>query len=379
MTNQSTLKNNYPLSPRKFKKKMVEKVIGLGILSGFIGASVWAILSGFDQNFANPKSIIAGVAAAVASFVVLMGVYGVYVHYYIKTYFYADEDDFITIRKGPITPAEIHVQYAKIQDVYVDQDLLDRLFGIYDVHISSATYSSGIEAHIDGVSKESAEGLKNLFLNKIKNGSSYQQKVSMSQEDGSITASDVPKQQPASFSREISSETIGLGSNWWTGELVKVALGSVIMPALIAFWITAGSDNGINWSLTFWIWLGALFVYVAYRLIYLALWKSHYKYNFGPEYIYMKIGVISVSEKNMGYNTIQDVGIRQTLVDRIFGVADLVIENASGATMPQVPNQKGVAPINGIVIEGMSLDEARSVSDELKKVISNKRDMSKGL
>ena len=59
-------------------------------------------------------------------------------------------------------PAQIHVQYGKIQDVYVDQDLLDRILGIYDVHISSATYSSGIEAHIDGVDKVGAEGLKNL-------------------------------------------------------------------------------------------------------------------------------------------------------------------------------------------------------------------------
>jgi len=378
--NESKLKTQYPLSPKKFKKKMIEKAFLFIFVSGFLGAM--PVIVGIS-NYDNPMSplIIAGVITFLVSYLLLMFIYGIYVHYYIKTYYYEDNNDFLTIRKGPITPAEIHVQYAKIQDVYVDQDILDRIFGIYDVHISSATYTSGIEAHIDGVDKQSAEALKNLFLYKIKGGSSDNSSQPISNQDQSNFVEKTPIKN-VNFSKPISSDEYGLGSNWWIGEFVKIAIGSVFYPAIITLWFTfSGKDNDkiINWNIVSMVWFAVLVLYIIYRIIYLLLWKTHYKYNFGPEYIYIKTGIISISEKNMGYNSIQDVGIRQTLIDRIFGVADLVIENASGATMPARRNDQRIA-MNGINIEGLSLADAQSVSDELKKVIINKRDsFNKGL
>ncbi|MFH0755356.1 MAG: PH domain-containing protein [bacterium] len=90
-----------------------------------------------------------------------------YQRWYFATYFYDLTDDFIQIKKGPITPQEITIPYERLQDVSVDQDLLDRLFGLYDVHVSSATISSEMDAHIDGVEKQSAEGLRAIFLETI--------------------------------------------------------------------------------------------------------------------------------------------------------------------------------------------------------------------
>ncbi|MFA5184456.1 MAG: PH domain-containing protein [Patescibacteria group bacterium] len=100
-----------------------------------------------------------------AAITLLLGYF--YQKWYFSTYFYDLTDNFIIIRKGPITPKEISIPYERIQDVYVDQDFFDRLLGIYDVHLSSATFSSGLEAHIDGVGKEAADGLKNLLLSTI--------------------------------------------------------------------------------------------------------------------------------------------------------------------------------------------------------------------
>lgn len=91
-----------------------------------------------------------------------------YQRWYFAVYFYDLTPDFIRIRKGPITPREITIPYERIQDVYVDQDLLDRIFGLYDVHLSTATISSGMEAHIDGVEKQAAEGLRTIILETIK-------------------------------------------------------------------------------------------------------------------------------------------------------------------------------------------------------------------
>ena len=75
--------------------------------------------------------------------------------WYYNVYFYDLTPDYIVIKKGPITPHEITIPYERIQDVYVDQDILDRIFGLYDVHLSSATVSSGEAAHIDGFRKTS--------------------------------------------------------------------------------------------------------------------------------------------------------------------------------------------------------------------------------
>jgi membrane protein YdbS with pleckstrin-like domain len=87
--------------------------------------------------------------------------------WYFQVYFYDLTDDFIIIKKGLLTPKEITIPYERVQDVYVDQDILDRILGLYDVHLSSATISSGIEAHIDGVKKESADGLRQMILGKV--------------------------------------------------------------------------------------------------------------------------------------------------------------------------------------------------------------------
>ena len=87
--------------------------------------------------------------------------------WYYQVYYYELTDDFITIRKRVFTPTEITIPYERIQDVNVDQDILDRAYGLYDVHLTSATVSSAMEAHIDGVEKEAAGGLRDKILNKL--------------------------------------------------------------------------------------------------------------------------------------------------------------------------------------------------------------------
>ena len=50
----------------------------------------------------------------------------------------------------------------------MDQDLLDRLFGLWDVHVSTATFMSGWEAHIDGVKHDNAMEIREIILSKIR-------------------------------------------------------------------------------------------------------------------------------------------------------------------------------------------------------------------
>src|SRR3990167_7909338 len=99
-------------------------------------------------------------------FFILLVVY-LYQRWYYAVYFYDLTPDYIVIKKGPITPVEVTIPYERVQDVYVDQDLFDRIFSLYDVHLSSATISSGMAAHIDGVEKESADGLRAQLLKTV--------------------------------------------------------------------------------------------------------------------------------------------------------------------------------------------------------------------
>ena len=90
-----------------------------------------------------------------------------YQRWYFAVYYYDIQPDYLIIRKGPITPHEITIPYERFQEVYVDQDIWDRMFGLYDVHVSSATIFSGMQAHIDGVKKGAADGLKAVLLSKV--------------------------------------------------------------------------------------------------------------------------------------------------------------------------------------------------------------------
>jgi uncharacterized membrane protein YdbT with pleckstrin-like domain len=85
----------------------------------------------------------------------------------MKSYFYDLVDGNLIIRKGVFSKNEITLPVSRIQDVYVDQDVFDRIFGLYDVHVSSATVISANLSHIDGVNKENAQALKSLIISKI--------------------------------------------------------------------------------------------------------------------------------------------------------------------------------------------------------------------
>lgn len=82
-------------------------------------------------------------------------------------YFYDLTDTHVIISKGIFHRQEITIPFDRIQDVYIEQDVFDRLFGLYDVHVSTATPSSFNRAHIDGVSAQDAEKIRMLILEKV--------------------------------------------------------------------------------------------------------------------------------------------------------------------------------------------------------------------
>lgn len=165
-----------PLSKtiRLSRRKIIKKTLKSTILLAF--ASLLAILTFlFYPSLIREtlSSVIALDEAIILALLILVCVLAVVLnflyHYaYYKTYYYDITNDMLVIRKGVFTPKEISIPFSRIQDVYVDRDFLDLLLGLYDVHVSSATLQSGVDAHIDGVKAKHATMLKELILEKIK-------------------------------------------------------------------------------------------------------------------------------------------------------------------------------------------------------------------
>ncbi len=161
---QSNTREQYPLSPRKILKKTLSNTIIWIILS----IVFWGVLVAASSSETDTLGWLAistiGIFGLLLFIILLTWLYQ---RWYFAVYFYDLTSDYIVIKKGPITPQEITIPYERVQDVYVDQDLLDRILGLYDVHLSSATASSGMQAHIDGVEKSASDGLRAMLLKTV--------------------------------------------------------------------------------------------------------------------------------------------------------------------------------------------------------------------
>jgi len=149
----------YPLERRKIIKKTVKGSFWACIL--FLIGPLW--LHFFFWETFKFHLIILDILFLIYPFVKFL-----YEREYFKRYFYDARKDFLIIKKGVFAPKETILPYEKLQDVYVDQDVFDRIFKLYDVHVSTATFMSGIEAHIDGVNKENAEAIREIILENIR-------------------------------------------------------------------------------------------------------------------------------------------------------------------------------------------------------------------
>ncbi|MEM1782704.1 MAG: PH domain-containing protein [Nanopusillaceae archaeon] len=150
-----SLKEEFPLEKRRILKESIKKTI-----LGFIVLSFIA--------FYMEKILYAPLLIYIPIFFIFFLFVLFYEFLYFKNYHYSDNEEILCLRKGVFTMTEVTIPYKKVQNIFVDQDLLDRIFKLYDVHLSTIGRMSQIELHIDGVSKETAEKLKSFLLKRIK-------------------------------------------------------------------------------------------------------------------------------------------------------------------------------------------------------------------
>ncbi len=371
----TSLQEQYPLSPKKFWKKYLFSLIAWVIIWAFVSGVSSLLMSGvYDPSLRIDFTL------ALMGWTIVVGggllLYAWYISTYIKRYFYDANDAFVTIKKGVFAPTEIHVQYTKIQDVYVDQDILDRIMGLYDVHIASATATSGIEAHIDGVEQPAAEGLKEFLLAKIQG-----HPTGPANSAAGVSSSSTSPMPPVQLSEEISSKTYPLNSSWMAQQIVMYFFSSAFLAALLSFYASAPRDDSTTtiantFGFSFASACIVLFIVIyVFHIVYAILWRSTYSFAFLPEYIVMRTGVIGRSEVHVPYHTIQDVVVSQGIVERVFGLATTKIQNAAGS---QVVGRNKIAQ-SGINIPGQSLDRANHLSNVVKNILGTRDATQTGL
>ena len=164
-----SLREQYPLEGIKPLKKTLGFTFLIIIIMLFATIFIVSMSSSgevFGPNFKISPMLIIVLAISLAVLLIILKY--VYEVIYLKNYFYDNTKETLIIKKGVFSINEITLPFTRIQDVYVDQDILDRIFGLYDVHVSSATSISGLLSHIDGLNKENSDKVRDLILGKIK-------------------------------------------------------------------------------------------------------------------------------------------------------------------------------------------------------------------
>ncbi len=367
----SAFKEKYPLAPKKFWKKMLSSVFGNFTVSGMFAmfcGIIGIMLPTIIDRHAEPSPInfvIFFLLGGLIMAAILFGWSAWYFKAYIRTYFYDAGQGYLTIRKGVFTPSEIHVMYQKIQDVYVDQDLFDRIMGLFDVHIASATATSGIEAHIDGVDAATADALKNFRLSRFHSGTI-----------GGVTAprplSGEPSQSSALAANQkielsstnVSSETFPISPKWIISNIIGSIFSTVVLVIFFGFQflpnLSASAAGFIMLVIIIILFVTIFGLQVGGAL----LWKANFSWVFTPNFLEVRTGIISKRETHLPYSSIQDVLIKQSLVERLFGLCTVTIQNAAG--MSSGYSRKG-SP-NGTNLPGQPLAKGNELVEIVRKM-----------
>lgn len=176
MEDHVPLRTRIPLQLRKVLKKTFGSIVKLTVGWLLLTFPVWGVLWGGWLK--NPE--ILGNRALltigwVLLYVALFAARCAYQYLYYLTYYYDIDEKNLIIRKGVITKREMILPFSKITDVSVDQDGMDVVLGIYDVHFSTPTVDSGLFAHIDGVNKRGAQEIRQMILDLINSSQSEKQ------------------------------------------------------------------------------------------------------------------------------------------------------------------------------------------------------------
>jgi len=145
------------------------------------------------------------------------------------------------------------------------------------------------------------------------------------------------------------------------------------------------ASQGIEMPLFFYIiiFIPVFLVVFISRIVVIVLQKEFFHYEIGDKFLTIKQGIISKQQRQLPYSVIQNLFIRQSLLDRIFNLSLLNIENAQKGALTAVnrPTLDVIGSIgNTIYIPGLDPNDAETLKNlVLQKMKENPAESTSGL
>lgn len=317
---------NLPLEPRKVIKKSLGSVITSFFVSLLFAVFVFIGITSLKIN--SDTAAMYSVLAFVIVNLLFGGLVLLYQYLYYRFYYYNFEEDKAEIRKGVVSVSTGHVRYSRIQDIYVDQDILDRVMGLYDVHYETAGETSGFYSHVDGLNKENSEKLV-AFLNervmrKDSNGTKAENIETRKEVSGGVE----------NDGRIYSRENVAVDRNIvWLGALNStwyLTFGGFVLSFLVFSEMKSVIDLSFGFFLKYALSIVAISFAASYA--YSRVWYKNFYFKFDGKSGEIRTKVLSVSSTFLYYDRIQNIDLSQSFLERILGMTRLVIETASEGT-----------------------------------------------
>ncbi|MFH0961424.1 MAG: PH domain-containing protein [archaeon] len=283
----------YPLDRKKIWKKFLEKLSIVGFLAFWLtgATTIGGLAAGGVWIFLGLIGLVLGLGS--------IGFLYYWSSEYYRKYYYGLDGNALRVKKGVFFPSSGSIPLGKISDIYSDQDLLDRILGLYDLHFSAASQTSGNLSHIDGLSLGTMENLKRI----LKSGISGSKGI---REAGSSL---LPEKtfKPA-------------GSRAFYRQLISAGLG-IVFTAVFFFY-----------SLV--ILFPAAGLVIALLAIPVAIFVTKMElgaisYGVLSDGIKVKRGWITPSESFVFYQNIQDTELKEGFLDRLFDLSTIVVKSMS--------------------------------------------------
>ncbi len=107
-------------------------------------------------------------------------------------------------------------------------------------------------------------------------------------------------------------------------------------------WIIVYFLLGIRYGQIYISWYTLIFpLFLIFVVVFPILSKINFHFTLGPDTITIYQGVLSKQRKYIRYGVIQNILISQDFLDRIFGIATILIENASGGRDTALTTTRG--------------------------------------
>jgi len=354
---------NLPLEKRKVLKKSCAsgclQIFTAMMISGFIGImQLGSMDSPGDLELINILKYIQIFiwAACILFFIINI----VYQYLYYKFYYYNFGEESAEIKKGVVAQATGHVYYSRIQNIYLDQDILDRMFQLYDVHYETAGESSAFYSHVDGLNKENADKLIAFILQKAKNNPNGQPNQPIAQTAPlAAPGAPLPPAPPMTNPQQIEIDRTKLP----LAPSYAIIMSLQITAALTVFLVFMIAGIVINSPI-----LGLIIIGISFLIIFLIsyiysyYWLKNLNFAFDQEKGTLVTGVLGRETKIVYYNRIQNIKVDQSFYERIFGVNTVGIETAGDSGVVQ----NGKTTVKSLfAIPGLRKQEAENLKNFL--------------